>query len=58
MRRVGPLTPGEGGEDRVELRCPHCDHLIVTVPRGYRFQEREVACPGCGRNLTPPAIAE
>lgn len=39
--------------ERLRFRCPKCDHLVVTVPLGYRVEE-PLICPGCGEELEVP----
>jgi len=43
---------GEG--ERIRVRCPTCDHPVVTVPAGFRF-DTPLVCPGCGAELAPPS---
>ena len=48
--------PKESGGERIELRCPNCDHPVASVPRGHRFKERYLICPGCGLRMEPPDL--
>ena len=45
------------GDERVELRCPNCDHPVISVPRGHKFKERRLICPGCGAHIEPPDLS-
>jgi hypothetical protein len=31
---------------------------VASVPRGHRFKERHLICPGCGLRIEPPDLDE
>ena len=49
---------GETAGQRVSLRCPRCDHIVVSAPAGHRFRQRAMICPGCGAEIEPPEVWE
>ena len=51
------LTEEREGQ-RIQLRCPNCDHPVASVPRGHRFKERHLICPGCGVRIEPPNLED
>ena len=36
--------------DRISIKCPNCDHPVVTLPEHYQLGG-ELICPGCGERL-------
>lgn len=42
---------------RLSIKCPKCDHPIVTLPEDYNIEE-ELICPGCGVKVEPPSPFE
>ncbi len=44
-------------KNRVSIKCPQCDHPIVTLPEGYDLEEGLI-CPGCGARVEPQGPLE
>lgn len=44
-------------DQRLRITCPKCDHPIVSVPAGYRF-DSDLICPGCGETVVVSAAQE
>ena len=42
---------------RIDIKCPKCDHPIVTLPEGYVLEEGLI-CPGCGVLVEPESPFE
>ena len=42
---------------RLSIKCPKCDHPIVTLPENYDL-EQGLICPGCGVTVEPPSPFE
>jgi hypothetical protein len=44
-------------QEWVQLRCPECDHVIVSAPKDA-LPSGELLCPGCGAKSHAPSRLE
>lgn len=51
-KKDGQLLPGPGGRPQQQIRCFHCDRLLLETkqPR-WRLKGTKIVCPRCGRDV-------